>query len=99
MEDLLPKLGRKPVFNKEEELEFHHFLLHAWMIGVPRTEDLFAMDIQYTVQKTDRKTPFDNGYPGMYKITCTHTTNVAPLIMTWSKFRLKNSTLLYKTNK
>ena len=64
MDELLPKMGRKPVFDRNQELLLHSYLLHSWIIGVPRTQELFALDIQYTVKKTQKKTPFADGKPG-----------------------------------
>ena len=58
------KMGRKPVFDADEEIELNEFLLDCWMLRRPRTKRMFGYDIQFRVNKTNKKNPFANGYPG-----------------------------------
>ena len=53
-----------PVFTTAEEVELNMFLMDCWVLGIPRMEQRFGMDIQFMVNITRRNTPFNNGLPG-----------------------------------
>ena len=42
----------------------HRFLLDCWFMYIPRTQHLFALDIQFKVTYEKKKVPFTHGYPG-----------------------------------
>ena len=59
-----PKRGRPTVFSPDEELRMHNFLLDCWFLLIPRTQHLFALDIQFKVHYEKKTVPFTEGYPG-----------------------------------
>ena len=70
--DTFPKLGRPTIFSPEQEFEFHRFLLDCWIIFIPRTQHLFALDIQFKVNYENKTVPFADGYPGKIFSTYKH---------------------------
>ena len=100
MSDMKPPMGRRPVFNETQEVELHNFLLDCWVIGVPRTQELFGMDIQYSILKSKRKTPFADGYPGnsMYHDSSNIVVNTSQIVCTNDRIKLTVSSNCISAN-
>ena len=63
---ILGQMEPLTVFSVEEELKMQQFLLDAWMMRIPRTQEVFANDVKYFPDYINRNTKFTNKRPGYF---------------------------------